>query len=105
MGLTFVTDPVSVRTPATSANLRPGFDALGLSLPLHAELTARVTGGGFPVTVRGEGAGERRLDEGHLVIRAMLATFDALGGRPAGLAVECTNRIPQARGMGSSSAA
>jgi homoserine kinase len=35
----------------------------------------------------------------------MLATFDELGGRPAGLAVECLNRIPQARGLGSSSAA
>ncbi|WP_250001930.1 homoserine kinase [Actinoplanes sp. M2I2] len=105
MGLTFATDAVSVRTPATSANLGPGFDALGLALTLYDDLTARVTDGGFTVTVTGEGAGELPGDESHLVLRAMLATFDELGGRPPGLAVECVNRIPQARGLGSSSAA
>src|SRR6187431_922124 len=80
MGLTFVSEPVRVRTPATSANLGPGYDTLGLALALHG-------------------------DETHLVVRAMLATFDELGGRPRGVAVECVNRIPQARGLGSSSAA
>jgi homoserine kinase len=105
MGLTFVTDPVSVSTPATSANLGPGFDALGLALTLYDDLTARVTGDRFAVTVRGEGAGELPGDERHLVVRAMLATFDELGERPPGLEVECVNRIPQARGLGSSSAA
>ncbi|MFC4067696.1 homoserine kinase [Actinoplanes subglobosus] len=105
MGLTFVTETVSVSTPATSANLGPGFDSLGLALTLHDDLSARVTDGGFVVTVRGEGAGELPTDADHLVIRAMLTTFDEVGARPPGLAVECVNRIPQARGMGSSSAA
>jgi homoserine kinase len=105
MGLTFVTEPVSVSTPATSANLGPGFDALGLALTLYDDLTATVTGDGFRVTVQGEGAGELSENEDHLVVRAMLAAFDALGERPAGVAVQCHNRIPQARGLGSSSAA
>src|SRR5215831_15243556 len=105
MGLTFATDPVSVRTPATSANLGPGFDALGLALTLYDDLEAVVTDGGFVVTVLGEGAGELPQDEQHLVVQAMLATFDELGERPAGLTVSCVNRIPQARGLGSSSAA
>jgi len=105
MGLTFVTEPVAVRTPATSANLGPGFDALGLALTLYDDLEATVTDGGFSVTVTGEGAGELPKDEEHLVVRAMLATFDELGERPPGLAVSCVNRIPQARGLGSSSAA
>jgi homoserine kinase len=105
MGLIFATEPVSVRTPATSANLGPGFDALGLALTLYDDLTARVTTDGFVVTVTGEGAGELPGDETHLVLRAMLATFDEIGGRPPGLAVDCVNRIPQARGLGSSSAA
>jgi homoserine kinase len=105
MGLTFVTEPVSVSTPATSANLGPGFDALGLALTLYDDLTARVTDGGFTVTVTGEGAGELPSDEQHLVVRSMLTTFDELGGRPPGVAVSCVNRIPQARGLGSSSAA
>lgn len=105
MGLTFVSEPVRVRTPATSANLGPGFDTLGLALTLYDDLTARVVGDSFTVAVTGEGAGELPDDETHLVVRAMLATFDELGERPAGVAVECHNRIPQARGLGSSSAA
>ncbi|HYN94427.1 MAG TPA: homoserine kinase [Pilimelia sp.] len=105
MGVSFVSGAVRVRVPATSANLGPGFDALGLALSLYDDVAARVTGGGFAVTVAGEGAGELPGDEEHLVVRAMLATFDELGGRPPGLAVECVNRIPQARGLGSSSAA
>jgi len=105
MGLTFATEPVSVSTPATSANLGPGFDALGLALTLYDDLTATVTGDSFRVTVRGEGADELPNDEEHLVVRAMLAAFDALGERPPGVAVQCHNRIPQARGLGSSSAA
>jgi homoserine kinase len=105
MGLTFVSEPVRVRTPATSANLGPGFDSLGVALCLYDDLTARVTDGPCTVTVTGEGAGELPADETHLVVRAMLATFDELGERPRGVAVECVNRIPQARGLGSSSAA
>jgi homoserine kinase len=105
MGLTFATGPVSVSTPATSANLGPGFDALGLALTLYDDLTATVTGDSFRVSVRGEGADELPADEKHLVVRAMLAAFDELGERPPGVSVECHNRIPQARGLGSSSAA
>jgi len=105
MGLTFASDAARVRTPATSANLGPGFDTFGLALTVYDDLTARITGDGYTVEVTGEGAGELPTDEEHLVARAMLATFDALGGRPAGFAVECVNRIPQARGLGSSSAA
>lgn len=101
----FVADAVRVRTPATSANLGPGFDSLGLALGLYDDVTARVTAGGFRVEVTGQGAGELPAGADHLVVRSMLATFDALGGRPGGLAVGCVNRIPQARGLGSSSAA
>ena len=105
MGLTFVSGPVRVRVPATSANLGPGFDALGLALAHHDEVSARVTASGCTVRVTGEGAGQLPTDERHLLVRAMRATFDALGAQPPGLAVECVNRIPQARGLGSSSAA
>jgi homoserine kinase len=99
------TTGASVRAPATSANLGPGFDALGLALALYDEVSARVTGGGLTVSVAGEGADVLPRDERHLVVRAMRATFAQLGAQPAGLAVACHNRIPQARGMGSSSAA
>jgi homoserine kinase len=103
--VSFHTGPVRVRVPATSANLGPGFDSLGLALALHDDVSARVTGGGFRVAVAGAGAGDLPTDEHHLVVRSMLAAFDALGGRPPGLALDCANRIPQARGLGSSSAA
>ncbi|HEX5597663.1 MAG TPA: homoserine kinase [Micromonosporaceae bacterium] len=105
MALPFLPTPVRVRVPATSANLGPGFDALGLALALYDDVSAFVTSGGCRVEVQGEGAAQLPTDENHLVVQAMQATFDVLGGRPAGLAVECVNRIPQTRGLGSSSAA
>ena len=106
MPVPFVDTAVTVRVPATSANLGPGFDALGLALDLHDEVSAQVTGGGVRVTVAGEGAGDLETDERHLIARAMLSTFGELGvAAPAGLALHCRNRIPQARGLGSSSAA
>lgn len=103
--MNFVDRPVTVRVPASSANLGPGFDALGLALSLHDEVCARVVDGPTRVTVTGEGAGELPTDERHLVVRAMWATFEVLGSPPAGVELTCRNRIPQARGLGSSSAA
>ncbi|MDZ5444748.1 homoserine kinase [Micromonospora sp. 4G57] len=103
--MTFTAGPVRVRVPATSANLGPGFDALGLALGLYDDVAAEVTPGGVRVTVAGEGAGELPEGERHLVATAMRAAFDVLGGQPPGVALECVNRIPQARGLGSSSAA
>ncbi|WP_033340159.1 homoserine kinase [Catenuloplanes japonicus] len=105
MALSFVSGPVTVRVPATSANLGPGFDALGLALGLHDHVTGRVTEDGCTVAVSGQGAGELPSGADHLVARAAYAAFDVLGARPPGLALECDNRIPQARGLGSSSAA
>ena len=102
---TFSRAPVRVRVPATSANLGPGFDSAGLALALADDVVVRTTTGGVHVEVEGEGAGRLPLDERHLVVRALRATFDRLGGQPAGLALRCTNRIPQSRGLGSSSAA
>ncbi|WP_327034189.1 homoserine kinase [Micromonospora ureilytica] len=105
MPTNFTAEPVRVRVPATSANLGPGFDALGLALGLYDDVAAEVASGGVRVTVTGQGAGELPDDDRHLVVRAMRAAFDVLGAHPDGLSVECVNRIPQARGLGSSSAA
>lgn len=102
---TFVDGPVRVSVPATSANLGPGFDSLGLALAMRDELEAEVGGSGVTVEVTGSGAGEVPLDETHLVVRAMHAAFDLLGVRPTGLRLRCRNVIPHARGLGSSSAA
>lgn len=96
---------VRVRVPATSANLGPGFDSAGLALALYDDVAVRVTGSGLSVQVTGEGADSVPRDGRHLVVTALRATFDRLGGQPAGLEVSCVNRIPHARGLGSSSAA
>jgi homoserine kinase len=101
----FVSGPVRVRPPASSANLGPGFDALGLALALYDDVELEVIAAGLEVSVEGEGAGEVPHDESHLLVRAARAAFEALGGQPAGLRVRCVNRIPHARGLGSSSAA
>jgi homoserine kinase len=95
------------RVPATSANLGPGFDALGLALSLHDDVEVRVTAGGLSIDVSGEGTAEvAEAGEKHLVVRAMRATFDDLAvPQPAGLALRCVNRIPHGRGLGSSAAA
>ncbi|HEX3222056.1 MAG TPA: homoserine kinase [Nocardioides sp.] len=103
--MTFVTGPVRVSVPATSANLGPGFDSLGLALELRDELEATVTGSGLGIDVAGEGAGDVARDETHLVVQAMRAAFDVLGEHPSGLLLSCRNRIPHSRGLGSSAAA
>jgi homoserine kinase len=104
--MTFVEGPVTVTVPATSANLGPGYDSLGLALDLRDELTGEVVPGGtLEVVVEGAGEGTVPLDESHLVVRSMRAAFEIIGKQPAGLRLHCHNRIPHARGLGSSSAA
>jgi homoserine kinase len=96
---------VRVRVPATSANLGPGFDALGLALTLYDEVEAEITTEGLSIEVSGEGAEAADAGERHLVVRAMRAVFARAGGQPPGLALRCTNAIPQGRGLGSSAGA
>ena len=96
---------VRVRVPATSANLGPGFDALGLALTRYDEVEAEITGGGLAIEVVGEGEQAAGAGERHLVVRAMRAAFAALGTQPPGLALRCVNTIPQGRGLGSSAGA
>src|SRR6476620_2111682 len=103
--VTFVDGPVRVSVPATSANLGPGFDSLGLALSLRDELEAEVLDDGLVVEVEGAGADAVARDESHLVVRSMRAAFDVMGVQPPGLRLSCRNVIPHARGLGSSSAA
>jgi homoserine kinase len=102
---TFVPGVVRASVPATSANLGPGFDSLGLALDLRDELEAEVVASGLEVSVSGVGADDVPRDESHLVVRAMRASFAAMGAEPPGLRLACTNVVPHARGLGSSSAA
>lgn len=103
--VTFVTGPVRASVPATSANLGPGFDSLGLALALRDELEVEVIGSGLEIEVEGAGAADVPRDESHLVVRAMRAAFAEMDAEPPGLRLTCRNVIPHARGLGSSSAA
>ncbi len=98
-------EPVTVRAPATSANLGPGFDFLGLALSLHDTVQARVLPAGVEVEVTGVGAGQVGCGEQHLVVRAMRAAFTAMGAQPPGIGIMCRNEVPQGFGLGSSAAA
>jgi homoserine kinase len=101
---------VAVEVPATSANLGPGFDCLGLALGLTDRIEARFSAGSaVTVEVVGEGAGRLPTDGANLVariVRTGLAAFDESGELAArGLGIRCVNAVPQSRGMGSSAAA
>src|ERR1700722_12837835 len=97
---------VCVRVPATSANLGPGYDALGLALGRYDEVIAEITDSALTIQVSGHGEAAAGAGEKHLVVRAMRAAFAAAGtGQPPGLALRCVNAIPQGRGLGSSAGA
>lgn len=96
----------TVRVPATSANLGPGFDAFGLALDLCDEVRAEVVAdSGLSVRVEGQGAGAVPTDERHLVVRVLREELAAAGYAAPGLDVLCRNVIPHGRGLGSSASA
>jgi homoserine kinase len=103
--MTWPDQPVSVRVPATSANLGPGFDAMGLALTLYDVVEARIIESGLAIEVSGTGEDSAATGEHHLVVRAMRAAFSELGRQPPGIGLRCANAIPQGFGLGSSAGA
>lgn len=95
---------VRVRVPATSANLGPGFDTLGLALTLYNEIELSLADA-TTVEIAGEGADTLPRDRGHLVLHAADELAAKVGREVAGWRLKQHNAIPLARGMGSSSAA
>lgn len=97
---------VHVRVPATTANLGPGFDTLGLALALYDELTVSASDRpGVRVDVRGVGEGEVPTDESNLVASSLRYVFDQLKQPLPGLDLVANNGIPHGRGLGSSGSA
>jgi len=95
---------VHVSVPATSANLGPGFDALGLAWALHNEVVLSEAEG-VSVAIEGEGAARLPRTADNMVARGVKLAYDATGRPFKGCALACTNRVPSARGLGSSAAA
>jgi homoserine kinase len=94
-----------VRVPATTANLGPGFDCLGLTLDLWNCVAFRKTSGETLVEVEGEGADLLSRGPSNLVVKAARLLFEHCGRPAPGLHLRCTNRIPLGSGLGSSAAA
>ena len=101
--------PIKVVAPATTANLGPGFDCLGMALDLWNRLDVfpleRGTESKPAVEVIGEGESELASDSSNLTFRAMQFLFDEAGLEMPPLRLRCHNTIPLSRGMGSSAAA
>ena len=95
---------VHVTVPATSANLGPGFDALGLALALHNEITA-AEADRVSVAIEGEGAARLPKSADNVVARGVRLAYEAAGRPFRGCELRCVNRVPTARGLGSSAAA
>lgn len=96
---------VTARVPASTANLGPGFDTLGMALSLYDEITVTTTESGLGVRVEGEGAEDVPWGPSHLVVRAIERGLEAAGVWAGGLDVVCRNVIPHSRGLGSSASA
>ncbi|MDA7814878.1 homoserine kinase [Pontimonas sp.] len=97
---------VEVSVPATTANLGPGFDTLGMALTMGDRLSATVVEGtGITVEVHGVGEGEVPTDETNLIAKSLLHAFAAKGVKTPGLHLVAHNTIPHGRGLGSSGAA
>lgn len=96
-----------VRVPASSANLGPGFDSVGMALGVWDRCRATVLDSPrLEITVSGEGAGGVPTDASHLVHRSLAHACEDLGEEaPAGLRLECDNAVPHGRGLGSSATA
>lgn len=94
----------TVRVPATSANLGPGYDSFGLALTRWDEVTGSLADG-FVIEVDGVGAGDVPTDGTHLVAVAAAKAFAAAGLELPGLHLRCVNTIPHGGGQGSSAAA
>lgn len=95
----------SVTVAASSANLGPGFDSLGLALGLYDEVVVETVESGLVVQVQGEGAGQVPLNAEHLVVQGILRGMREACVAAPGLVVRCHNAIPHSRGLGSSAAA
>ncbi len=97
---------VTVQVPATTANLGPGFDCLGLALDLWNQTTLIEEGEGLHIKIRGEGSGLLATDDRNMIIRTMMRFYQAQGAPfPNRLTMICDNHIPIGAGLGSSAAA
>ena len=97
---------IEVDVPATTSNLGPGFDSMGLALEMFSTFCCESTDNpGLSIRLEGEGVGELPLDQGNLVVRSIHAFFERHGRQVPGLHLHLANRVPLSAGLGSSATA
>jgi homoserine kinase len=97
---------VTVRVPGTTANCGPGFDTIGIACTIYNELTLTLSDqGGFTLSVKGEGSGNIPTNDRNIAFQAVNAVLRQVGQTYAGIDIKMANKIPLARGLGSSAAA
>lgn len=96
---------LKVMVPATSANLGPGFDSLGMALAFYDEYELETSESGLEILITGEGEKSAARDESNLIYKSMKLVFDSVNETLPGIKLSCKNSIPHGRGMGSSGAA
>ena len=104
---------VSVKVPATTANIGPGFDCLGMALPIYNTITIEETvlpGTGVEINVLADNDSIDQLsldhvpsDENSIVYKAVELLYNSIGQSPSELKINIHSNIPVARGLGSSS--
>lgn len=100
-----VADRARVRVPASSGNLGPGFDSMGMAHDVWDDVSVTLTTGKSRVVILGEGNATLPKDETHLIVRTMRETFERLGAPTPGIDMVCRNNIAHGKGLGSSAAA
>ena len=95
---------ITVRAPATTANMGPGFDSLGMALEVFNTISIERSDQ-FSIRITGNGAVELSTGPDNMVYRGVAAVYSAAGAELPPLAVACHNEIPLRRGLGSSAAA
>ncbi len=96
---------LTVRVPATTANMGPGFDCLGMALDVWNSVSVEPSSSGLEIIVEGEGADSLPTDASNLMYKGFCLPFDGLGKPVPSVRMTCHNEIPLGRGLGSSSAA
>lgn len=96
---------VLVKAPATTANMGPGFDCLGMALDIWNTVSVEEGASGLEIEVSGEGKDELPRDESNLTYRSFARAYEEIGASPPPVRMRCDNAIPLARGLGSSAAA
>lgn len=96
---------VRVQVPATTANMGPGFDTLGMALKMYNTVEMEAAGHGLRIEVEGDGADQIPRNNRNIVHTAAARVFKAVGFSPPGLRIKIINNVPLARGLGSSAAA